>query len=411
MTLVRMRRRSPTPESYDGSAGDMIARMFVAIGGASVLAIAVVRNAVVASFSEAQPEAAAKFWKNHPATQISLGMTQIALAARKGAAVPDGAFRLLRSAATREPLAPEPFLVRGVQAQFAGNATAAQRAFKAAQWRNPHSVQAAYFLSDHYLRIGDAGAGLRQLAVLTKLSPKGAVAISPYLVTYAADPKNWPALRSLFQANPTLADPVFVTMASNARTAPAVLALANPRENIRDAQWLPTLLTTLTDAGQHERAHAIWQKATGVRRAELIHDATFSDRTSPPPFNWDLTSSAVGLAERQPGARLHMLYYGQQDGILATQLLLLQPGSYRLSMQLLGDTARAKALNWSIWCDKAGSPISSVALDAAVRGWRFDVPSGCQAQWLKLSGSSSELPQQLDTTIANLKLERRAPGA
>jgi hypothetical protein len=187
--------------------------------------------------------------------------------------------------------------------------------------------------------------------------------------------------------------------------------LAKPGSNIRDAQWLPTLLTTLIGAGDHARARAIWQKATGIRGAELIHDATFSDKTSPPPFNWDLTSSAVGLAERQPGGRLHMLYYGQQDGMLATQLLLLRPGPYRLSMQLLGDRARAKALNWSIWCDKAEGPISSVTLDAAVRGWRFDVPSGCEAQWLRLSGSSSELPQQLDTTIANLKLERRAPGA
>jgi hypothetical protein len=119
----------------------------------------------------------------------------------------------------------------------------------------------------------------------------------------------------------------------------------------------------------------------------------------------------VGLAERQPGGRLHVLFYGQEDGILASQLLLLKPGPYRLSLQLLGDPVRAKALNWSIWCDKASGPIASVTLDGAARGWRFAVPQGCTAQWLKLSGSSGDISQQVDTTIAALKLEREGAGA
>jgi hypothetical protein len=208
-----------------------------------------------------------------------------------------------------------------------------------------------------------------------------------------------------------LAEPALVALASSASTAPIALALADPRESIRGKRWFPILLTTLTGAGDYAHARSIWAKATGLRNDELIHDAVFADKGSPPPFNWELTSSAVGLAERQPGGRLHILYYGQQDGILATQLLLLPPGSYRLSMQLLGEKARANALNWSIWCDKSAAPISAVTLDRAAAGWRFAVPAGCKAQWLKLSGSSSDLPQQLDTTIANLKLERLGTGA
>jgi hypothetical protein len=81
-------------------------------------------------------------------------------------------------------------------------------------------------------------------------------------------------------------------------------------------------------------------------------------------------------------------------------------------MQLLGDPARARSLNWSIWCDKAAEPISSVTLDAAAaRGWNFQVPAGCSAQWLKLSGVSSDMPQQTDLTIGALKLEKAGSGA
>ena len=71
---VRMRRRRPTPESGGSSARGMIVRTTVAIIAVVLLAIAVIRNAAVASLSQFQPEAAAKFWKSHPATQASLGM-------------------------------------------------------------------------------------------------------------------------------------------------------------------------------------------------------------------------------------------------------------------------------------------------------------------------------------------------
>ena len=75
---------------------------------------------------------------------------------------------------------------------------------------------------------------------------------------------------------------------------------------------------------------------------------TFPNRSRRRPFNWALTSSTVGLAERQPGGRLHVIFYGQEDGALARQLLVLPPGRYRLSMRLRGGSTQAKALNWNL---------------------------------------------------------------
>jgi hypothetical protein len=218
----------------------------------------------------------------------------------------------------------------------------------------------------------------------------------------------------LFRSNPLLADPALITLASNVETAPAVLALADPHQNPAERHWLEPLLNTLTRVGQYAHARAIWAKAAGVqvRPGELLHDSAFSDRSSPAPFNWMLTSSTVGLAERQPGGRLHVIFYGQEDGFLASQLLLLSPGTYRLSMQLLGDPAHARALSWSVWCDKAGEAIASGTLDrVAARGLSFEVPPGCSAQWIKLAGSSSDTPQQIDVTVAAFKLEKVGPGA
>ena len=391
----------------------MIVRRVVAVLAAILIAVVVVRNAAVAKFAQARPDLAAQFWSSHPASELSAAMTQINEAQRRFSPIPPSASWMIADVAAKEPLAPEPFLVRAYQAELAGDDTSAQRAFEAAQWRDPGSLAAASFLAERYLRVGDLDRGLREVAALARLSPNGPTAAGPYLAGYASNRSNWPRLRSFLRANPELADPALVAIASNMRSAPAAFALADPREKLRAAPWLVPLLTTLVRAGQYEETYAIWSRAAGPTSGrQLIHDSAFNDKAAPPPFNWALSSSEVGLAERRPGGRLHLVFRGRKDGILASQLLLLQPGQYRLSMQLIGDASQGRILNWSIWCDKADAPMASVSLDAvAARGWKFAVSSGCPAQWLRLSGSSTGIQKQADVTIAALRLERSLPGA
>jgi hypothetical protein len=389
----------------------MIVRAVIAFAASALLAAQVVRNADVASAKATTPPGRSILWPSHPQSEISAAMILIAQSAHDQRAVPPSAFAMMADAAAKEPLAFEPYLVRGVQAAIVGDGRTAQLAFEAAQWRSPRSQAAAYFLAERYFRIGDSKRGLMEVAALARLSRFGAATLSPYVAAYARSPENWPALRAMFRANPDLAKPALVALASNIATVPAVLALADPDEKPDQATWLGPLLNSLVNAGDYARAKAIWTRFTATRDGELIHDAAFSDRTAPPPFNWALTSSTVGMAERQPGGRLHIVFFGQEDGFLASQLLLLEPGRYRLSLQLIGDRVRARSLNWSIWCDKAPAPIASVTLDVAAGGWTFQVPAGCPAQWIKLSGASGDISQQADVMISALKLEKAGGDA
>jgi pentatricopeptide repeat protein len=196
------------------------------------------------------------------------------------------------------------------------------------------------------------------------------------------------------------------------KTVPAALALGNPRET-GNQPWLGEVVNSLIKAGDYSQALSVWQQMVGAsaRSTSLLRDADFRDSASPPPFNWVLTSSTVGLAERQHG-QLQVLFYGDEDGTLASQLLLLTPGSYKLGFRLGGDAARAHALTWAIWCDKAPQALSAVTVDvAAARGWQFNVPAGCQAQWLRLSGVSADVPQQVDLSIGALTLVMEPSGA
>jgi hypothetical protein len=103
-----------------------------------------------------------------------------------------------------------------------------------------------------------------------------------------------------------------------------------------------------------------------------------------------------------------VIYYGQEEGELASQLLLLGPGAYHLSARVAGASASAQSLAWTVTCANSTGTIGRFPLDAAqaAQGWSFTVPENCPAQRLALLGTMSEVPQQADVTISGLKLER-----
>ncbi|HEX5257636.1 MAG TPA: hypothetical protein VFW35_02510 [Sphingomicrobium sp.] len=383
----------------------MLVRRLIVILAALLLAAQVVRNSAAVALSTLHPDAAARLWAAHPSVEISQGLAQIGRASRERRPVDQSTFALIYGAATESPLSPEPFLVRGVQANMSGDTEAARRALLAAQWRDPRSVPAAYFLAEHYLRTGQALQGLEQTALLTRLSPSGG-AVTPFIAAYAQNRSNWPQMRALFRSQAGLEDPVLQALAADPRNVDSILAVADADHRKPGSPWLPTLLQSLVASGDYGRARSIWSSVgRGDGGNRLLYDAAFSSPAPPPPFNWTLASSTVGLAERQPGRRLHLIFYGNEDGVLASELLLLPPGAYRLQMRLAGSPVHPETLRWSVRCDKSPEPFASAGIgDAASRGWSFEVPANCPAQWLELSGRSGDVAQQSEATITALSL-------
>jgi hypothetical protein len=106
------------------------------------------------------------------------------------------------------------------------------------------------------------------------------------------------------------------------------------------------------------------------------------------------------------------MFYGQQDGVLASQLLVLPPGRYRLSTNAPNAPEGASTLRWTLVCARDSSTIASVPLDQAIAGtWQFQVPPSCAAQRLELFGTSSDVARQTDLTIRSIELTREPAGA
>ena len=381
-------------------------RLLLAIAAASLIAVQVVRNAIVAAYAGQDPQLASRVWSDHPSSEISTALTEIGNSSRERRPVPAWVIARLNDASLKEPLAPEPFLVRGVQAQLADDRRLAVMAYLAAERRDPRSLPAHYFLAERFFEAGDERRGLLEVAALARLAPGGVGSAAPYVAAYARNRSAWRQIREIFRANPNLAAASLATLANDANNADTIMALADEQQLPPGSAWVQPLLGELIQAGRYDRAQAVWGAVSKrpISRGAL-YDPGFADSVSPPPFNWELMSSAVGLAERQPGGRLHVIFHGQQDGLLARQLLVLPPGRYRLSMAVAGNPDRGGALNWSIRCSASQSPFSGISLEALRKqAWSFTVPANCGAQWLELSGVSGEIEQPSDFVMSKLKL-------
>lgn len=384
----------------------MIVPRLIAIVAALVVASQVIRNSAVDALAQLHPDTAAQFWANHPSVETALAFVRIGKAARDRKGVDARSFAMIDDAAAKSPLSSEPFLVRGVQANMAGDRATATHAFAAAQWRDPRSLPAAYFLADSYFRSGHVLEGLEQTTILARLSPAGAAAVAPFVAVYASNPANWPQMRALFHSQREFEDQVLMVLARDAKNTNAIFALADPAHQKPNSPWLPILLQSLVSSGDYARARSIWSSTGGGNAGDqLIYDSTFSNPGPPPPFNWTLGSSPLGLAERQSGKRLHVIFYGNNDGVLASEMLTLPKGEYRMQMQIAGSPVHPETLRWSIRCDKAQDPIGIIGIsDAASHGWTFQVPANCPAQWLELSGRSGDISQQSEAVITGLAL-------
>lgn len=379
---------------------------------ALVAMVQVVRNAFVLAYARSEPAKAAAVWATHPDVLFSMALEDIARAAAAGQPVPKARINAIYQASGRSPLAPEPFLVRGVDAQVNGDQRLAGRAFEASRERNPRSLAAHYFLADHYLRTNQPDAGLAELVALTRLVPNGIASVAPYYATYAKAPGGAARVKAMLRRHPEFEPEVMSVLATDAANADLILSIADLRRDLGGDPpiWHGKLVESLVATGEYSKARTVWARLSGVRGevGQGLFDPQFSGSKAPPPFNWTLLSDASGLAEGQGNGRLHVIYYGRDNAILASQTLTLKPGRYRLGFQMEGGTRGLSSLAWKLTCLPSKRSIMTLPLPVPGRpvSSEFNVGGDCPAQLLELVGSSPDFPQTVDVTIRALELTK-----
>lgn len=366
---------------------------------AALLAFQIIRAAAVAD-RESRPALALALWPSHPRVMLDRALLDIAASAVRGQGEPPAIAEAVRRAAVKAPLSPDPFLIAGAVAETRGRGDAAERLLLAARARDPRSRGTRFLLAQRFVRSGRVAAGLMEMQALVNLQARGLEAFGPALAEYARTPGAVPELRAFFARNPRIEAGIMNELALDPANADLVLSLASgPTE----PDWRPRLIAALAQDGQFARARLLWAQFFGVRPGAGLFNPAFAKIPAPAPFNWDFPQTTEGVAEPDGKGGLSVLFYGRANVVLASQLLLLAPGPYRLSASAEGSDAAG--LRWVVRCADPQRDLLVLNLRRGPVSGAFAVPADCRAQWLELRGVASESPRTTEVKIRGLRLD------
>lgn len=373
--------------------------------------IQVVRTAVVGASAERRAGFAAALWPEHPEVQRSIVMAEVgAAAALRHEPSPATLLRLERMA-NAAPLAVEPYLVQAAIALKTGHNRHAEELLVAARNRDPRSIAAHFLLADLYLRTGRLELGIAELALFSRFVPGAVEKLAPLLAQYSRMADALPQFKRMIAIYPGLEAPLLNQLATDTRNVDLILALATPRGSADEpAGWEQVLLAKLVEEGNYQRAYSVWVRLSRVSATARSHlfNPRFARSSAPPPFNWSLASGSDGVAEAQ-GEGLRVLYFGRSDQVLASQLTLLPPGTYRLGVDVMSQTD-VRNVSWTVTC----LPSMRQALELPLGQGRdtrsvsrlFRVAGDCAAQRFELKGFARDFAKTADFRIAGLRLAR-----
>jgi len=258
-----------------------------------------------------------------------------------------------------------------------------------------------WFIEDRVQR-NDINGALTHYDRALRTSPRARDVLLPILVQAAADPAISPPLTRLIAQRPPwwpkFLDKLLTESDSPdalVRTGLAVrLNPADPDERVD----LAGILNRLVRLGAFDQADALYRRfgPPPPSAGEFVRNGGFESDGGFGPFAWALTDEPDLAGVRRSGdgssgIGLALISSNGQTGVLARQMLMMPPGSYRLTLRVgstaAGDESARPKLR--IMCASgAGHVIADFRLPAAPsRGQpvasEFNVPTAtCPAQWL-----------------------------
>ena len=389
-------------------------RAAIGLGAAILLGYFVIRVSAADALLQLGTDAPAMVSPAHAEARLRRAYDELRLTGAASGESRRAALEAYRTA----PLSEVPLLIAAREARNGGDDARSDRLLAAAVRRNPRSRYALLLQLEQDLRLGRDREAAVRMAVLTRLfSDVGGILVSE-IARMAADPDTRAAAVQVMAGDPGLKAQVLEALARRGTDPDVVLELAGPLPALAPGaavpRWQQLLISGLVDRGELARAHAIWSRLLGddgSPRDRGLYDPEFRGLPGPPPFNWVLEMSADGFAERSAGG-LNVEYYGRNDARLASQLMLLPAGRYRLAFEAEGQAEGEEGqLAWTVSCHPGDSvlvavPIVGVEFTPKRFTGEFTVPQGCAGQWLRLSGESAEFPKPQQVTIRDLRIAR-----
>jgi hypothetical protein len=342
------------------------------------------------------------------------------------------AHALAEAALVHNPLSAPALRILGQLAEAAGEEERTADLMQAAARRSIRESMAIYWLARAHFLKQDYEATARYADVLLRTRPQVLPQVLPILARMAEDPEARIPLEGLLAGNPPWRAKFFAVLPSgisDARTPLNLLLSLKDTPTPPTAVDLRNYLNFLIGHKLYELAYYTWLQflpAEQLGSAGLLFNGSFESVPSGLPFDWVIgrgSSVTVEIASRPDEAGRHALYvefgHGRVDFAGVSQLLLLAPGTYRLTGRFKGEIAGRRGLKWRLACagDKAMALGESAMITGLAPAWTdmdftVTVPAvGCRAQQLRLvldARSASETLVSGSLWFDELRISRAA---
>lgn len=371
---------------------------------------------------ESAPQLALKLRPGDAAAALRLAQTQLA----QGKASQAASFA--RAAVRSEPLDVEALRTLGLALDKEGRDAEAAGVLGFAGRRSWRDGPTHLWLLKRRILSGDLQGGFKDADSLMRRAPESERPLFQLFVAAAADPRAIEPLAERLAARPPWRKDFLKALVQSPagldRAGGVYAALAATRAPPSVAE-IGDYLRALAGSGRYDEAERQWRSLsprTWSARRGGVSNGAFSGAPAPQPFGWTLGDGQSGSAaieatgEPAHGDALHVIYDGYSRSELASQVLLLAPGAWRVTvaMHSAGLDAEASSLRWTVHCLGAGQASVGPASSATgAGGWRvlsIDValpPQGCAAQALRLEPGAGERSRAADVWFDDVAVTPR----
>lgn len=351
------------------------------------------------------------------------------LSVQRGPSDLDGAEAAARRVLLTAPLQVDALRDLGLVADAGKQRARATAIMERAGLRGFRDVRTQIWLLHRAFADHEPKAALLRMDVLLRTNPEFGERLYPYLAAVLTDKAAVDFLSRRLAADPAWRTPALIYLSAHAhdpgavaRLYQALVALGRPPND----EEAVALLQRMTTDGRYGAAYLLWISylpTSALGNLGDLYDGNFQGLAGSPPFNWRFDATpgvTVEVSRTGPSGKsaLHIDYPVDNTAPLAEQLLILPPGSYRLSGRFMVSRPAAGAhLQWTVSC--VGSParqLSAIRQDGGVAStWTpfsstFSTPDHCDAQWLRLEGLPGDGFGELSAWYGALAVQPTSPA-
>ena len=328
------------------------------------------------------------------------------------------------------PLQSEALRNLGLVADARGRQTRAMQIMARASRRGFRDVPTQAWLLQRAILSGEFGPAFLRVDALLRTQPDLGSRLSPLIEALLNEPDAIEPFARTLATNPPWRRNALLYLSEKAQDVRPVIPIYPRLAQLgRDptTEEAQSILMRMVRDEQYEAAYRLWVSLLpdhGRSVPEQPYDGGFKGLPGSPPFNWDFVNQSgvtvhSARSDAPGGAALYLEYPVANASLLARQMVVLPPGSYRLSGRMrVTRPAAGAGLVWSVTC---AAPPEAVIAKARQRGdsstgWTsfvatFTAPADCGVQWLSLDGLAGDGFGTLSAWVKDISIQRLNSGA